>query len=274
VTVGNSADGTTRADAERELAYVLEQVRRGEWRPPSEPDPAEARETPSFHRFASEWLAARCTEGGRHGTGLTPAAEANLHWQLEVHLLPTFACRRLDQITAEDVDRWRRSKVREGRIGSTSINTCLRTLAAIMELAQEYGHIDRNPARGRRRRLPAVPPRRTYLDRADHIAALLDAAGELDLEGRVVPYRRALLATLALGGLRIDEALRLRWRHVDLARSTVRVPGTKTVAADRTVTLLPLLRHEMATLRASRRRTWRWRSTPAAWTAATASRSV
>ncbi|HEV2769359.1 MAG TPA: site-specific integrase, partial [Solirubrobacteraceae bacterium] len=99
---------------------------------------------------------------------------------------------------------------------------------------------------GRRRRLPAVKPRRTYLDRAEHIAALFDAAGELDRDGRVASYRRSLLATLTLAGLRIDEALRLRWRHVDLARGVLRVPGTKTDAAERTVNLLPLLRDELA----------------------------
>jgi integrase len=116
-----------------------------------------------------------------------------------------------------------------------------------MEQAVEYSLIDRNPAKGRRRRLPTVRPRRTYLDRAEHIAALLDAAGELDREGRVAAFRRPLLATLTLAGLRIDECLRLRWRHVDLARGSVKVPGTKTAAADRAVTLLPLLRDELAT---------------------------
>jgi hypothetical protein len=40
-----------------------------------------------------------------------------------------------------------------------------------------------------------VKPRRTYLDRAEHIAGLLDAAGELDAASRVSPYRRALLAS-------------------------------------------------------------------------------
>lgn len=251
VHVGYAADGVTLADAKRELAYVLEQVRRGEWRPPAEVEPVVVRQVPTFHEAASEWFAGKRTEGGRHGNGLSASAETSLRWQLEVHLLPTFAKHRLDAIGAEEVDRWRRAKVREGRIGATSINTCLRTMAAIFEQAVEYGHVDRNPASGRRRRLPAVRPRRTYLDRAEHIAALLDAAGELDRAGRVT-YRRPLLAVLVLAGLRIDEALRLRWRHVDLARGVLRVAGTKTDAAERTVNLLPLLRDELASHSASR----------------------
>lgn len=37
--IGYAVDGATRADAERELGYVLEQVRRGEWQPVSEVEP-------------------------------------------------------------------------------------------------------------------------------------------------------------------------------------------------------------------------------------------
>src|SRR5689334_17967137 len=56
---------------------------------------------------------------------------------------------------------------------------------------------------------------------------------------------RALMAVLMLAGLRIDEALSLRWWHVDLAGGRLKVPGTKTDAAARVVPLLPLLRDEL-----------------------------
>jgi hypothetical protein len=48
--IGYEQDGTTRADAERELRYALEQVRRGEWKPPVEIEPP--RSMPTFHEFA------------------------------------------------------------------------------------------------------------------------------------------------------------------------------------------------------------------------------
>ena len=250
VHVGYAADGVTRADAERELAYMLEQVRRGEWQPPAQVELP--REVPTFHVAASDWLAAKKEEGGRRGRGLSEKAITDLQWRLEVHLLPTFARKRVNEITVEDVDRWRRSKVREGRIGAGSINKCLTTLAAILDVAVEYGHIDRNPAVGKRRRLAAPPPRRTWLDRAAHIAALLDAGGALDGGARARQgQRRALLATLVLAGLRIGEALDLRWADVDLARGTLRVGRAKTDAGERTVYLLPLLRDELLAYRAA-----------------------
>lgn len=51
-------------------------------------------------------------------------------------------------------------------------------------LAFERELIDRNPARGKRRRLKERKPERTWLDRAEQIVALLDAGGELDQEAR------------------------------------------------------------------------------------------
>jgi integrase len=115
--------------------------------------------------------------------GLSAAGKADLQWRLE-HLLAYFAAMPLDEITIFEVDDFRLSKVREGALGATSINKMLTMLAAILETAVEYELLARNPAKGRKRRLPTVTPARSWLDRADHIEALLDGAGELDQEGR------------------------------------------------------------------------------------------
>jgi integrase len=170
-------------------------------------------------------------------------------------LLPVFARKRLDEITVADVDAYRLRKVREGRLGPVSINKTLATLAAILDVAVEYDHIARNPAAGKRRRLPTPAPKRTWLDRAAHVAALLDGARELDGEARALRgQRRALVATLVFAGLRISEALDLRWGDVDLARGAIRVGRAKTVAGERTVYVLPVLRDELVAYRAIARR--------------------
>ncbi len=255
VTLGSSADGWDRRRAEEEIENILADVRRGIWRPPEdEPEPEAPRPIPTFHAFSTHWFEGRRLEGGRRGSGLSPAGEADLRWRLELHILPWFAGKRLDEILVEDIDRFRRAKVAEGRLNATSINKCLSTLSSILELAVEYEQIAKNPAKGSRRRLPAVKPRRSYLDRADMIAAVLDAAGELDRAGRSRPFRRALLSVLVFAGPRLDEALSLRRRDVDLARGVLRVSGTKTDSANRTVDLLPVLRDELGTWVADQRR--------------------
>lgn len=250
VSVGYARDGVTRADAERVLAFELERVRRGEWSPPARV--VEERPIPTFHEAASDWLAARKVEGGRRGQGLSPGSVADLQYKL-AHLLREFATTPLDQIDVRAVDDFRRRLARRGELSATSINRVLATLASVVEEALDQGVIvGRNPALGKRRRLPSEAPRRSYLDRAEHITALLDAASELDRERPGLPYRRALLATLVMAGLRIGELLRLRWSDVHLASGRVRVRGTKTAAAERYVDLLPLLRDELSTLAANR----------------------
>jgi len=250
VSLGSEADGWTRAKAETELANILADVRRGIWKPPVEEAVEVPKEIPTFHEFASEWFERKRLEGGRQGRGLAEKSRLDLEWRLSNHLLPAFAQKRLDEISIKDVDDYRLAKVREGSLGPTSVNKTIATLTAILEAAVEYELIDRNVAQGRRRRLPAATPKRTWIDRADHIAALLAAAGQVDQNAHVHRgKRRALLATLIFAGLRIGEALALRWRDVDLARGTITVRAAKTDAGVRTVDILPILRDELADYR-------------------------
>ena len=183
--------------------------------------------------------------------GLRPRSLEYLRWALSDHLLPYFADRRLAQITVEDVDRYVRHKMQEGRLSNGSINKTLEVLTAVMELAVEYEHLTKNPAKGRRRRLPATRPRRLHLE-PPQVAALLAAAGELDAEDRTGRRcRQPLLATLAYSGLRIGELLALAWADVDLADGFIYVRASKTDAGVRTVDIRPELHDHLAAWKAS-----------------------
>ncbi len=241
---------STRDQALREMTVVMEEVRQGTWVPPRPRRSARARgPSPSFEKFAGEWVARQKAEGDRRRTGLSPSGQADLQWRLE-HLLAHFTGMPIDEITVAEVDSFRYAKVQEGKLGATSINKTLTTLAAILETAAEHELIGRNPAKGSKRRLPAVQPYRTWLDRADHISALLDAAREIDRAGRApVALRRPLIATLLFAGLRIGEVQALCWRDVDLLRGTIRVRQAKTDAGIRIVHMLPILRRELGQYR-------------------------
>jgi integrase len=242
LTLGRAEEGWDRERAEAELRHVLADVERGIWRPPK-PEPVEPpREVPTFHEFASEWLDARRSE-------LRARTVEDYEWALSYHLLPFFREHRLSEITVAEVDRYKATKVRDGRLGAGRINKTLKLLAQIMDLAIEYELTDRaNPARGRRRRVKEPKVRRSWVE-PEQLPSLLGAADA---------WLRPVVATLAGAGLRVGEAVELDWSAVNLATGTIRVGEAKTDAGtDRLVDLPGGLVDELSEWKARSPRTGR-----------------
>ena len=169
---------------------------------PASTDRRRAPKSPTFHEFASAWLEARRGE-------LREATIADYTWQLCNHLLPFFHAHRLPQISVAEVDRYREFKVRERVLSAESINKTITRLGQILAVAEERDLIIRNPVRvnTRNRKLKAKRKRPVYLDSAEQIVALIDAAAQLDAKPEArTAGRRALIATLVFAGLRIGEA--------------------------------------------------------------------
>ena len=234
-------------------------MERGKWVPPKavEPPP-EPEAIPTFHAFAEAWWT-------QHKGQVTGGTLPDYRWRLEQHLIPYFGPLPLDAISIDAVDRYKAGKLEgvvydDGRdtgervkpLSPRSINMTLVLLAQILENAVERELIGRNPARGKKRRVPQKAPDRPYLDAARQIQALLDAAGELDGEAherRRHVERRAMLAVLVFAGLRISELCALRWRDVDLATGWLSVADSKTAAGVRKVKIRGALRDGLLALR-------------------------
>ena len=183
--------GWDERSARRELGNILARVRAGVWRR-DEQHPhvaahaaAVSRAVPTFHEYASYWLQAR-TDGVLGDKPITANTRADYIWRLRGHLLPFFGVHRLNEIDADMCLAFKGHKIREagelrraieagadlrdkrGRrivpLGPSSIRKLLDTLAAILDDAIEDGHIDRNPARGKRMRLRVLKPQRTFLE--------------------------------------------------------------------------------------------------------------
>jgi integrase len=146
---------------------------------------------------------------------------------------------------ARNKARERGERFAERGLSNGSINHTLRHLAQILETGVEYGLLDSNPAAGKRRRLKAGRPSRPWVE-PEQLIALLDAGSGV---GRV------LLALLSGAGLRIGEALALRWQHVDLGTGTLHIVDAKTPKGIREVHLSPALREELAIWRADAKHT-------------------
>ena len=133
---------------------------------------------------------------------------------------------RIDQVTTDHARQFRtalegrtfkRSKRKgaaEFKLATNTIRKHLRNARAIFAAAVEADHIRANPFRlestavvdvGQHWRMIDEPTLRRMMDAAPHAGA------------------RALLALCRWAGLRLNEALRLRWQHVDLAAGVLRI---------------------------------------------------
>jgi integrase len=256
VALGTVAEGWNRGKAEEALQDALAAVRLGVWEPPKPAPPVPDLDpaTETFHIYASRWYEERAPT-------LKEKTKVDYLWRIN-HLLRHFADFPLSMITMQQVDRYRAAKVREADeieaeraammelpasergplprpLSASSINKTIRMLATILEPAVEYEVLTRNPAKGDRL-LKERRPSRSFLE-PQQALALLEAAATLDAAAKEGDVRRRhpLLGVMILGGLRIGEALNLKWRDVGSQKLTVE--ESKTDAGIRGVVLSPML---------------------------------
>jgi integrase len=130
-----------------------------------------------------------------------------------------------------------------GQSGS-SVRGAIVATSALFRHAVRHGVVATNPVRLLERGDRPSGKRRTeprYLDRAAIDKLLAELGNEM----------RPVAAVMAFAGLRVSEALALRWRDVNLDDGMLDVPGTKTEASSQPA---PLTADLVAERRAHRRR--------------------
>jgi integrase len=235
------------SEAAVQLRHMLADVERGLWVPQTPPAPEEPKAVvPTFHQYAEQWWLL-------NETRFAAKTVQDYRWRLEAHLLGYFGQMRLDEIKAKTVETYIAAKLGVKRpLSPRSINMTLVLLSTILESAIDDELIATNPGRSRQghnRRVRGRAPRRTQLDSAQAIAALLQAAGEMDSARDDHVARKAIVATLLFAGLRIGELCALRWRDVDLAAGWLTVQDSKTDAGRRRVKIRGALRDELDELK-------------------------
>jgi integrase len=161
----------------------------------------------TFAEYAREWLERQTVR---------PRTLEIYRWALDVHLVPYFGRRRLDQINAEDIAAFIAAMNRKGLKGWT-ITSALRPLSIILAQAARKGRIPVNPItqleRGERPRHDDQRPKRILT--LDEMRALINVA---DSE-----HYRCLFELLLTSGIRIGEALGLTVSDLDHEHSVIHV---------------------------------------------------
>ena len=141
-------------------------------------------------------------------------------YRLDRQILPVLGGLRVRELTPGIIDRHRR--LMATRHGPAAAKTCRSIVSGLCGLATRHGTLASNPVRDAAR-IPQTKrqPRALTLAKARQLRAALiydDRAVERDLPD--------LVSMLMATGLRIGEALALRWVDVDLTAGTLIVRGT------------------------------------------------
>lgn len=218
---------TTRADARVEIGELRVSLSRGEV--------SGLDRTLSVAALSESFL-----ERERSALGKLSPATVELYAQvLRTHVIPALGPRtKAAELQIVHLRRMVDELVARGLAGS-SIRNCVNACSAMLRHAvRDLGAITRNPCRDLERGdLPSAKrksePRYLSVEQVEAILKLMD------------PASRPVAATLFYGGLRIGEALRLRWRDIDFDGNTINVPGTKSAASSAAIPLLSRLAEEL-----------------------------
>lgn len=179
----------------------------------------EARKAPTVADLAERYM----TEHAR--AKKRPRSVKSDETILRLHILPTLGTKKAIAVTRADISKLHHA------MGSTpgAANRTLALLSKMMNLAEKWDvrpdgtnpcrHVERNPERKMERFLSA--------DELNRLGAAFADAEQTRTE---LPNVIAAIRLLIFTGMRLNEVLTLRWKHVDLEGRCLHLPESKTGA--------------------------------------------
>lgn len=168
----------------------------------------------TFAEYALDWID---TYAGRTSKGIRDGTRQDYRSVLDRHAVPFFGRMRLSEIEPRDVKRY---AVQLGSLGlaPNTVRLSIAPVRALLATAVDEGLIRSNPCTGLR-----IAQRTALEAEGEQRAKALTEAELRALLAEVPEQWRLLVEFLAHSGLRIGEALALRWGDVDLGRRRVHV---------------------------------------------------
>ena len=130
---------------------------------------------------------------------------------IKQHLMPVFGDKWLAQLTPADMTAFFASV--RGEVSDKYALNLYQLLNIMMEVASQYDLMDKKPLRSKLHKPQYKPKEKPILPVAT-VKQIIDSADE---------QHRAFLLLLAITGIRLGEALALRWQSVDLEARTLSI---------------------------------------------------
>ncbi len=224
-------------DAQAALDAILTDARRGAVE--------QARTAVTFASLADEWIAVGIRE-----RDWKPSTLSDNRSVVNAYLKPSLGPRRIETITAEQIEEWRDALVDERGVSRRTANKALIMLGAILERGRKHGLLV-NAAREVPKLRERYDPDQYDFFNPEEVEQLVSAAAsEPDA---------AIFLVAAFAGLRMGELLALRWRDVDFDGESLHVYGsyslgTLTEPKSGLARTVPMAEQVLAMLRAHKRR--------------------
>jgi len=204
---------------------------------------------PTFGAVADEWLSTKLLPGAYRENTIA-------HYRGQRPHLAPLDHYRLIGINVATIERLRDELYKAGELSVSTVNSTLRTCTAIFKFAMRRGYTQQNPA-ALAERLRVGSGELVGNDDADHSGSV-DPREVLDpseierlIKAAKPGYEATLITTVALTGMRIDEALALRWGDVEIDGGNLHVRRSLSWAAGppaRPVFTLPKTRSGLRTI--------------------------